>query len=227
MTEKGNRGVFAFMTLLPEDIIALKRRSRQESFDYLYFWKSTPGPDGLGPGCLSQWWPAPFRIGDQEYPTAEHFMMYSKANLFGDEEVAKKIMETESCRDVKALGRQVKDFDSDLWREHRFAVVLRGNLAKFSQNADLKNFIFSTGETVIVEASPYDNIWGIGLSEADARQQSPDQWGGLNLLGFALMRTRNLLECGLEYVSEFINLGPPSQGESPVEPPPDKEKPLR
>ena len=207
------------MRLLPEDIIALKRRSKEESFDYLYFWKATKEAGGVGPGCFSQWWPSPFRIGEQEYPTAEHFMMYSKANLFGDEEIAKQILETESPKEVKSLGRQVRDFDSDLWREHRFAVVLRGNLAKFSQNPELKEYIFTTGESIIVEASPTDTIWGIGLTEEQARTVSPDGWKGMNLLGFALMRTRNLLECGLEYVSEFINLGPPNQGDSPAEPP--------
>lgn len=200
------------MTLLPEDIIALKKRCKTEDFEYLYFWKSTKEPDGsIGPGCLSQWWPASFKIGEIEYPTAEHFMMYSKASLFGDEETAKKILETDSCKEVKALGRQVTEFDSELWREHRFAVVLRANLAKFSQNPDLKEYIFSVGNVVIVEASPTDTIWGIGMSEEKAKKAGPADWNGLNLLGFALMRTRSLLESGLEYVSEFINVGPPQK----------------
>lgn len=198
------------MRLLPEDIIALKKRSREETFEYIYFWKAEREKDGsLGPGCFSQWWPASFKIGEQIFPTAEHFMMHSKATLFGDEEIAAQILETDSPKEVKKLGRQVRDFDSQLWHEHRFAVVLRGNLAKFSQNEELKDYIFSTGETVIVEASPTDSIWGIGLSEEEARAVTPAEWKGTNLLGFALMRTRSLLECGLEYVSEFINLGPP------------------
>lgn len=198
------------MRLLPEDIIALKKRSREETFEYIFFWKAELGTDGsLGPGCLSQWWPASFMVGDQLFPTAEHFMMYSKATLFGDHETASRILDVESPKDAKELGRQVRDFDSQLWHEHRFAVVLRGNLAKFSQNEELKDYIFSTGETVLVEASPVDAIWGIGLSEEAARAVSPSEWKGTNLLGFALMRTRSLLECGLEYVSEFINLGPP------------------
>lgn len=202
------------MRLLPEDIIALKKRSREEKFDYIYFWKHRAEANGsVGTGCLSQWWPASFKIGEQEYPTAEHFMMHSKAMLFGDEETARKILETESPKQVKALGRSVKDFDSQLWQEHRFAVVLRGNLAKFSQNENLKDYMFSTGESILVEASPTDTIWGIGLSEEQARNQSPAEWKGLNLLGFALMRTRSLLECGLEYVSEFINMGPPKTDE--------------
>ena len=198
------------MTLLREDIIALKKRAKDENFEYIYFWKCTKGPDGeLGPGCLSQWWPSPFKIGEQVYPTAEHFMMYSKATLFEDEEIARQILETESPKEVKALGRKVENFDSQLWMEHRFAIVLRANLAKFSQNEDLKKYIFTTGNAILVEASPTDKIWGIGLDEEAARQVSPQDWDGLNLLGFALMRTRSLLESGLEYVSEFINLGPP------------------
>ena len=196
------------MTLLPEDIIALKRRSAEEAFEYLYFWEALPGPGGkLGPGCLSQWWHAPFKIGEQEFPTSEHFMMHSKAKLFEDDAVAEEILRTESCKDVKALGRKVQGFDSELWREHRFAIVLRANLAKFSQNEDLKAFIFSTKGKVLVEASPTDTIWGIGIAKDEAADVSPQDWKGMNLLGFALMRTRSLLESGLEYVSEFINLG--------------------
>jgi ribA/ribD-fused uncharacterized protein len=198
--------------LLPEDIIALKKRSKEETFDYVFFWKETPKEVGkLDHSCLSQWWPATFKIGEQEFPTAEHFMMHSKAVLFKDEEIAEKILQTESCKEVKALGRQVRNFDSELWREHRFAIVLRGNLAKFSQNEELKDFIFSTGDTVIVEASPFDTIWGIGLGEKKARKIPTRDWRGLNLLGFALMRTRSLLESGLEYVSEFLNMGPDNQ----------------
>jgi ribA/ribD-fused uncharacterized protein len=200
-----------FVTLLPEDIIALKKRSKVEDFQYIYFWKTIKEPDGsLGPGCFSQWWPAPFKVGEQSYPTAEHFMMYSKASLFEDKGIAEEILRTESCSKVKALGRQVKDFDSQLWMEHRFAVVLRANLAKFSQNEELKDYIFSTGDAILVEASPTDVIWGIGMAEDEARVSSPSDWRGMNLLGFALMRTRSLLESGLEYVSEFINMGHPT-----------------
>ena len=198
------------MTLLPEDIVALKRRAKDESFEYLFFWKAAPSELGkVGAGCLSQWWPASFKVGEQEFATAEHFMMHSKATLFGDEKRAREILATPSCPEVKALGREVSGFDPELWREHRFAIVLRGNLAKFSQNEELKDYIFSTGESIIVEASPTDTIWGIGLDEETARKTDPEQWRGLNLLGFALMRTRSLLESGLEYVSEYINLGPP------------------
>lgn len=197
------------MTLLPEDIIALKKRSKEESFDYIYFWRASKTPEGtVGPGCFSQWWPSSFKVGEQEYRTAEHFMMYSKAKLFGDDEIAEQVLQTEGCREAKALGRKVENFDSELWREHRFAIVLRGNLAKFSQNQDLKDYIASTKEAVIVEASPTDSTWGIGLAEEEAVGLSPEEWPGLNLLGFALMRTRALLEAGEEYVSEFINLGP-------------------
>lgn len=200
------------MRLLPEDIVALKKRSREEAFDYIYFWEAERAQDGsLGPGCFSQWWPASFQIGEQVFATAEHFMMHSKAVLFGDEGAAKRILGSDSPREAKEIGRQVENFDSQLWQEHRFAVVLRGNLAKFSQNEDLKGYIFSTGESILVEASPTDTIWGIGMSEEEARIVSPADWRGANLLGFALMRTRSLLECGLEYVSEFINLGPPAR----------------
>lgn len=199
------------MDLLPEDIIALRKRSKEEEFTYLFFSRPTPSENGRpGEGALSTRWVAPFQIGDQEYPTVDHFMMYSKAMLFGDEESAEKILATESPDRVQELGRQVKDFDSELWREHRFAIALRGNLAKFSQNEDLKEYIFSTGEAIFIATSASELVWGIGLSEEQARQTSPINWKGLNLLGFALVRTRALLESGLEYVSEFVNLGPQS-----------------
>jgi ribA/ribD-fused uncharacterized protein len=198
------------MTLLPEDIIALKKRSNTEEFEYLYFWRAVSDPGGrIGVGCFSQWWPAPFSIGEQEFPTAEHFMMHSKAVLFEDMERADEILNTESCEEVKRIGGEVENFDEQLWTEHRFAVVLRGNLAKFSQNQPLKEYIMSTTEKIIVEASPVDPVWGIGLSEEEARKTPPSEWKGLNLLGFALMRTRSLLECGQEYVSEFLNVGSP------------------
>jgi ribA/ribD-fused uncharacterized protein len=84
----------------------------------------------------------------------------------------------------------VRGFDADRWDAARWEIVVRGNLAKFRQNPELGAFLANTGDRVLVEASPVDRIWGIGLAEDDARAQDPERWRGINLLGFALMEAR-------------------------------------
>lgn len=91
---------------------------------------------------------------------------------------------------AKALGRQVRNFDEGVWLQQRFAIVVRGNRAKFSQHAALGKFLAQTAARVLVEASPVDRIWGIGLAQHDERATDPNAWQGLNLLGFALMQVR-------------------------------------
>ena len=87
----------------------------------------------------------------------------------------------------------MRGFDEQLWVERRYDLVVTGNLAKFSQHQDLRDFLLSTGTRVLVEASPRDGIWGIGLAADDDRASSPENWPGLNLLGFALMEVRHQL----------------------------------
>jgi ribA/ribD-fused uncharacterized protein len=162
---------------------------------YLLFWgHQPPAAGGVGKGCLSQWWPVVFTVDGQGYPSAEHFMMAGKASLFGDAETAARIRQAPHPGAAKALGRQVRGFDEQRWAEQRFGLVVTGNLAKFRQNADLRDFLLGTGSRVIVEASPRDRIWGIGLAASDERAMSPEHWPGLNLLGFALMEVRHRLE---------------------------------
>ena len=127
------------------------------------------------------------------YKNAEQFMMAQKAKLFADDEIFQKILQASHPKEVKALGRLVKNYQEDLWQQHRFEIVVQGNLAKFSQNAELKQFLLGTGKRVLVEASPVDKIWGIGLATDDENAEKPLQWKGLNLLGFALMQVRNQL----------------------------------
>ena len=117
-------------------------------------------------------------------------MMFRKAQLFNDEETAERILRAGSPAAVKALGRAVRGFQDPLWREHRVSIVVDGNQAKFSQSPALGDFLRSTKKRVLVEASPVDKIWGIGLAEDDPRAESPHAWRGLNLLGFALMDVR-------------------------------------
>ena len=160
----------------------------------LFFWGHTPrDPGTVDKACLSQWWPSPFEVDGVKYSTAEHYMMAEKARLFGDEEAVQRIIAAPNASDAKAIGREVRGFDQDRWEEHRVDIVVRGNTAKFSQNPTLKEYLLKTGEAVLVEASPNDRIWGIGLAEHDNSAANPLAWRGLNLLGFALMQVRSAL----------------------------------
>jgi hypothetical protein len=160
---------------------------------YLFFWRHTAKDARVGPHVLSQWWPAAFEIDDQSYSSAEQYMMAEKPKLFADEAARQEILKSVDPKEIKALGRRIAGFDEDTWQRHRFHVVVRGNIAKFGQQEALRQYLFETGEQVIVEASPVDGIWGIGLAADDPRAQHPDQWRGLNLLGFALMAVRRSL----------------------------------
>jgi ribA/ribD-fused uncharacterized protein len=120
-------------------------------------------------------------------------MMSGKARLFGDEETAAAIVAAAHPKQAKDLGRRVRGFDDDTWVAARFDLVVRGNLAKFGQNDDLRGFLLGTGQRVLVEASPVDRVWGIGLAADDERAEHPARWNGLNLLGFALMDVRQIL----------------------------------
>ena len=161
---------------------------------YLLFWgHRPPAAGGVGKGCLSQWWPVTFTVDGLDYRSAEHFMMAAKALLFGDAETAARIRQAPHPGAAKALGRQVHGFREQVWADHRFELVVAGNLAKFGQHPDLGEFLLATGDRVLVEASPQDRIWGIGLAADDERATAPDQWPGLNLLGFALMEVRHRL----------------------------------
>lgn len=141
-------------------------------------------------GYLSNWWSAPFELDGVLYPTTEHHMMYQKAILMGDHEVAQKVLKATSPAQVKALGRQVKNFNPRLWDDKKFEVVLQGNLAKFKAHRELLERLLATGDAIIAEAADYDRVWGIGLSANDPRAQDPSQWQGENLLGQVLMAVR-------------------------------------
>ena len=174
------------------DLVA--RTARGERLRYLFFWGHRPRPDGPpGPGCLSQWWPAPFTVDGVDYRTAEHWMMAGKARLFGDAETEQRILAAPHPHAAKALGRQVRGFDEAAWRAHRSRVVVAGGLHKFRAHGDLRAFLLATRHRVLVEASPLDRVWGIGLTAEDERAADPARWPGSNLLGFALMEVRDRL----------------------------------
>ncbi|KAI1358945.1 hypothetical protein F5Y08DRAFT_332738 [Xylaria arbuscula] len=175
----------------------------------IYFWR----PQETTTGYLSQWYAQqPFRDrhdSDKIYPTAEHYMMHHKAQLFGDAEIAATILEAVSPRDVKELGRAVRGFDNAVWERERERIVTEGNWCKFtlpvledssldslgnSDNAEtmrassFREVLLATGTRELVEASPYDRIWGVGFA-AKGAERNRRKWG-LNLLGKCLMEVR-------------------------------------
>jgi ribA/ribD-fused uncharacterized protein len=159
--------------------------------EYLFFWGHTQRKEGItDKSCFSQWYSSPFTVEGIIYKTAEHWMMAKKALLFNDEETLQKILAAEKPAVAKALGREVKNFDADTWNTAAYNIVVEGNQRKFSQHEELKNFLLHTGEKVIVEASPADAVWGIGLAQDHQHAANPFAWRGTNLLGFALMEVR-------------------------------------
>lgn len=153
-----------------------------ESQQYTYFWG----------GPLSQWQKSKFKYNDIEFNCCEQFMMYYKAIRFNDSITATSILKSTDPKIIKCLGRQVIGFNDAVWNSIKENIVYNGNLAKFSQNSHLlKHLKATTG--IIVEASPYDKIWGIGLSETDARCTPSSKWPGKNLLGLILTRVRDAL----------------------------------
>jgi ribA/ribD-fused uncharacterized protein len=161
---------------------------------FLFFWGHQKSKDGsITKTCFSQWWESPFTVNGVVYKTSEHWMMAKKAELFGDKEMVAKIVAAKSPAEAKDLGRQVKNFNESIWNEKRFEIVVEGNFHKFSQNEELKAFLVDTKKRILVEASPVDKIWGIGLTAESDKAENPLQWNGLNLLGFALMEVRDLL----------------------------------
>ncbi len=165
-----------------------------ERAKYVYFWGHQPRvPGAIDSSCLSQWYAASFSAGEEHYPTAEHYMMAKKAELFSDSEAKHRVLSASSPGEAKAVGREVRGFDPNAWESRRFEIVVTGNLRKFSANPLLRDYLDGTGERVLVEASPVDRIWGIGLDVEAARASEPRDWSGLNLLGFALMEVRQRL----------------------------------
>lgn len=162
--------------------------------DFLFFWGRQASPDGnLTASSLSQWWPSEFKESIETYRCAEQYMMASKARLFGDTAILSDIMKSYDPKTVKALGRKVKNFDETIWDRVKYGVVLNGSYLKFSQNKPLRDFLLSTKDKILVEASPYDAVWGIKMSASDEGAYNPLKWKGENLLGFALMEARDEL----------------------------------
>lgn len=171
-----------------------KEIAENKKIEYLFFYGHKPSEDGtVVKRCMSQWWLVNFSDEEFIYKTAEHYMMVQKAKLFKDEEMINQIVNCASPKEAKAFGRQVKNFDSTIWDTHKCQIVKQGNILKFNQNQELKKFLIQTENKVIVEASPRDVIWGIGMGETNPKSLNPNTWRGKNLLGFALMEVRDEL----------------------------------
>lgn len=154
------------------------------------FWKP--------PSPFDQWTKALFSIDGVGYVCAEQFMMAEKARLFQDFKIERQIMSTDDPRRHQQLGKQVAGFDKQVWERERYGIVLKGNLAKFSNNKDIRDALLQTGERRLVEASPIDRIWGIGLSASNPLAYDPQNWLGLNLLGMVLEDVRTHLRGSCE-----------------------------
>lgn len=194
----------------------LDRILQGASVEYLFFWEHQLSPNGkVTASCLSQWWPCEFTDGDLRYCCAEQFMMAAKAHCFHDEFTQHRILAENDPAAIKKLGRQVRNFSPVLWDEKKCAIVIEGNILKFLQKPALRDFLLATGDMVLVEASPCDCIWGIGLRRDDPDSREPEKWRGENLLGFALMEVRDLLRANTEnalspaeqIVTELMKIG--------------------
>ncbi|EAD0070035.1 NADAR family protein [Listeria monocytogenes] len=166
-----------------------------EKLKYIFFWGHQPAEDGkISKSCFSQWWICSFKVDGVEYNCAEQFMMAEKSKLFNDMEMREKILAAKHPKQAKDFGRLIRGFQEDIWLKNRFNIVMRANQAKFSQNEELKKFLMQTKNRILVEASPVDKIWGIGMAADNKNVENPLYWKGLNLLGFALMAVRDELE---------------------------------
>jgi ribA/ribD-fused uncharacterized protein len=158
----------------------MEEATKKNAEKFTFFWS----------GPFSQWAKSTFEIGGVKFNTAEQYMMYKKALLFHDYKTCSKIMSTSDPRKQKAFGREVKDFKTEVWEKYAKEFVREGNFAKFTQNSDLEKQLLDTRGTTLVEASPYDKIWGIGLAEDNPKCLSRETWEGKNWLGEVLTEVR-------------------------------------
>lgn len=164
-----------------------------ENIKYIFFWSHENDGNEITKSCLSQWYESKFVYEEFEYKTAEHWMMAQKAKLFNSDDIFIKIINCNSPGEAKKLGRQIPDFDDIIWDDKKYDIVTKGNLLKFRQNKKLYEFLINTKDRIIVEASPVDKIWGIGLMHDHKDINNPYYWNGENLLGFAIMEVRDIL----------------------------------
>lgn len=160
-----------------------------DDMNLVYFWKPKPQQRGVvDAACCCQWWLSKFTFEGVGFRSAEHAMMYGKAKMFNDAQAMAAILEEPHPHAAKAIGRQVQNFDQNQWEMESYKLVREINEAKFTQDPSLKKWLMSLPKnTVIVETSPYDRIWGIGLAENEPVDLTNiNNWQGQNKLGFAI-----------------------------------------
>ena len=166
---------------------------------YVFFWQAFSSGDKITSSCMSQWYKSTITIDNKIFCNMEQYMMACKAELFNDDLILEKIMNESDPKNIKALGRKVRNFDEIIWKSVRYDILVKGNYYKFMQDSKLKEFILNTGDSILAEASPYDKLYGIGLRVENSNVRNPSSWQGINLLGFALMEVRDLIRsnwCG-------------------------------
>ena len=152
---------------------------------HVYFW---------GDPTLSNWGPAEFDYKGNHFMNSEQAYMWEKADFFGDLTIANDILSTDSPKDAKDLGRLVRNYNDEEWAKVRYKKMVEVCFAKFSQNPHRLETLLSTGERILVEASPYDKVWGVGWHWTDPEILFEENWRGQNLLGKALMEVRDKLK---------------------------------
>lgn len=130
---------------------------------------------------------------DIEHPTTEHAFMFLKAEFFRDNDAMKGIILADHPREAKEIGRKVKGYNEEEWNAVRYGYMVLANLWKFGQNPSYLDLLKATDNRILVEASHYDKVWGVGLAENDPAILDEKNWTGQNLLGKALGKVRNRL----------------------------------
>jgi len=158
-------------------------KAYRETDTHIYFWGSE----------YSNWYPCIFRYEDHTFYNSEQAFMWEKARFFDDDEIAEQLLAETNPSYAKALGRKVRNFNAEMWMAASYPAMIAVNYAKFSSSHFMKDAILSTYPKILVEASPYDKIWGVGLGENDDLILDEKNWDGMNLLGKALMNVRKEL----------------------------------
>ena len=156
----------------------------KKSDEFTYFW----GKEGV----FSNFYPKSFMFHGARVYTSEQAFMMLKAKEFGDMKTYKQLLSAKHPAHAKSLGRKVSNYDDKRWSDVRYERMVEVLTYKF-RDADLKEALLSTGESTLVEASPFDKIWGVGMAAHDPNISNPQMWKGQNLLGKALMEVRSKL----------------------------------
>ena len=171
-----------------KDIIKDKLTISGEETDAVYFHL----PDEPN-GYLSNWYISPFDLDGQHFTSVEQYIMYRKCMAFGDTVSAAAVLQTSDTARQQGIGRQAAGYIDSVWAGKRQMIVVRGLLAKFSQNEELKQKLLHTDDAILVECAGSDKIWACGIRLNDDRRRDAANWTGMNILGFALMEVRDML----------------------------------